>query len=145
MLPLPYLALPSLIIVILLIAIALILVATSYWRHFHHYTYGVVFLIISVLYLIIYQFYQTEVVALIFFVTLPMGIIVILTDIKDFLLFSKSNKRKIKYCKHFKSCPCGCGFGTCKHEKITMVNGNTLAGDCIHYEMIENVHLNVKL
>ncbi|MFW9993115.1 MAG: hypothetical protein ACFFD4_13820 [Candidatus Odinarchaeota archaeon] len=137
---LPYLSLPALLAAVLVILIAIALVLTVYWRHFHHFTYAVIFLLVSGLYFLIYQIFQNEVVSMIFYVTLISGLVVFLIDVKDFFLLFKEPEKKIKYCKHFQACHCGCGYGVCKHEKSKMINGNVLAHECSYFEMVENVH-----
>ncbi|MFW9993116.1 MAG: hypothetical protein ACFFD4_13825 [Candidatus Odinarchaeota archaeon] len=145
MIVLPYLSFPSLVIVIFLIIISLIIITLTYWRHFHHFTYGVVFFCISGLFLLIYQFYQAELVTGVIFIAFFVGSVVFLLDFSDFLLLFKKPGRKIKYCKHFQACPCGCGYGLCKHEKDKLVNGKALAGDCSLYELVEHANTKVNI
>ncbi|MHA1449223.1 MAG: hypothetical protein ACTSP4_07370 [Candidatus Hodarchaeales archaeon] len=141
----PCLSLPSFLIVLLLLALAVIIILISYWRHFHHFTYATIFLSVAILYFVIYQFYPEELVAGIFYTVLISGLVVFLIDLDDFLLLFKDLERKIKYCKHFNACPCGCGYGTCKHAGKKMINGKEKVGNCPHYEMLENVNRKVNV
>ncbi|MHA2335363.1 MAG: hypothetical protein ACXAEU_25250, partial [Candidatus Hodarchaeales archaeon] len=114
-------------------------------RHFHHFTYGVVFFMISGLFFLIYQVITTELVAGVIYISLFVGLVVLIIDFSDVLLLFRNIDLKIKYCKYFQACICGCGYGLCKHEEGKMINGKELAGDCSHYEMMDNVNRKVNI
>ena len=141
---LPYLSLGSWIVFIVLLTIALLVVALSYWRHFHHFTYTGIFVSVNALFVAIYQIYPAEMVSYIVYTIFPVAIIIFVLDFRDFLILLKPRlDNRAKYCIHFQACPCGCGYGVCAIHGPGMKDGKKLITKCKDYQIRKNVRRKV--
>jgi len=127
-------------LLLLLVCFSLILILSNF-RHFHHFTYGVFFLVTAIIFLVSAinsTGVEAEVASFLFLINLIMGIFFIVLDFKDLKEFVKpSDSKQALYCKHYSNCPCGCNYGLCsiKNDWVSKRELNT----CENYERTKNL------